>query len=170
MCIRDRPTVYTLSGTFLAGGTPQTGGTVYAFDAATSSYVGYAGVNGFGNYAFTNLAPGSYKLYLSPVSAGYGLQWYGGADFGSATTIVVSANTTQNIVLYTLSGSFTAGGTPQTGGYVYAFDSSGTYVGSALVNGSGNYAFNLASGSYKLYLSPVSAGYGLQWYGGGGFA
>ncbi|HEY5472924.1 MAG TPA: hypothetical protein VIK32_07005, partial [Candidatus Limnocylindrales bacterium] len=63
------------------------------------TYVGSALVDVSGNYAFTNLASGSYKFYLSPVTAGYGLGWYGGADFGSATPISVSSNTTQNIAL-----------------------------------------------------------------------
>jgi hypothetical protein len=165
------PPVNTLSGSFTAGGAPQTGGTVYVFSASAYNYIGAASVDGSGNYSIT-LPPGSYKLYLAPVTSGYAFQWYGGADWTGATTVTVSGSTTQDIALVpppvnTLSGSFTAGGAPQTGGTVYVFSASAyNYIGAASVDGSGNYSITLPPGSYKLYLAPVTSGYAFQWYGG----
>ena len=164
-----------LSGHFSAGGADQAGGAVYVFSADAYVYVGAATADGSGDYSI-DLAPGDYKLYLGPVSAGYGLQWYGGSgDWDTATPITVSGATTEDIALpplasaSNLSGHFSAGGADQAGGAVYVFSADAyVYVGAATADGSGDYSIDLAPGDYKLYLGPVSAGYGLQWYGGSG--
>ena len=164
-----------LSGHFSAGGADQAGGAVYVFSADAYVYVGAATADGSGDYSI-DLAPGDYKLYLGPVSAGYGLQWYGGSgDWDTATPITVSGATTEDIALpplasaSSLSGHFSAGGADQAGGAVYVFSADAyVYVGAATADGSGDYSIDLAPGDYKLYLGPVSAGYGLQWYGGSG--
>ena len=66
--------------------------------ASSYTYIGSSAVDGSGNCSF-NLAPGSYKLFLAPVSSGFGMQWFGGTDYASAATITVSGNTTQDIAL-----------------------------------------------------------------------
>jgi hypothetical protein len=87
-----------LSGSFNAGGVPQAGGTVYAFSASSYVNLGAASVDTSGNYSIS-LPAGGYKLYLAPITSGYGLQWFGGADWTSATLVTVSGATTQNIAL-----------------------------------------------------------------------
>ena len=68
------------------------------FDSS-GTYIKSSTTDGSGNYSLTLLPAGTYKLYVAPVTPGYGLQWFGGPSFAGATPIAVSANTTQNILL-----------------------------------------------------------------------
>ena len=80
-----------------AGG-PLAGTFVYVFNAATSAYVGAATMGPGAAYTIS-VPAGSYKLYTQTNNPGFPDQWFGGTSFATATSIPVSATTTQNILL-----------------------------------------------------------------------
>ena len=79
---RHRPAPRTCPAHLHRRRSHQAGGVVYVFSADAYVYVGATTADGSGDYTI-DLAPGDYKLYLGPVSAGYGLQWYGGSGTGT---------------------------------------------------------------------------------------
>ena len=60
--------------------------------------MGVATANASGAYSLV-LPPGSYKLFVAPVTAGHPQQWFGGNTFATATAIAVVANTVQNVAV-----------------------------------------------------------------------
>jgi protocatechuate 3,4-dioxygenase beta subunit len=162
-----------------ATGAPVSGVWVYAYQggagAVCCTYVGGGVSDSSGNYSIT-LPAGTYKFYIYP-PAPYLQQWNGGADFASATAVIVSGPTVVNITLVatsTVSGTVkNAGGSAVGGVWVYAYQGGAgavccTYVGGGLSNSSGNYSFELPAGTYKLFISPP-APYSGRWYGGNDF-
>ena len=119
---------------------------------------------------------GTYKIWINP-PAPFAQQWHGGADFGSATPIIVNGSTPVDI---TLTGTFIrgtvrdAGGVPVAGASVQAYlGGTGaaccTYVGGGLSDSSGNYLFAVPAGTYKIWINPPTP-FPQQWNGGSDFA
>ena len=133
--------------------------------------------NAQGTYTLA-LAPGNYKLFITPNITGYANQYYkaGGnvAQFANADTIILTQNTTLNIPLagtpsFTLSGKvtlLTSGGAALVGARVSVYTSTGqTSVTTGMTDSNGNYSVSLPAGNYKLYIQPNRTGYPNQWYG-----
>ena len=66
---------------------------MHAFDSVTNAYFGTSVTTAGGAYAFS-LPAGTYKLFVQPDEPGFADQWKGGPDFGAATPIPLSADTT----------------------------------------------------------------------------
>ncbi len=92
-------TTYALSGTLTAGATNPVGAAVWVYDAVTSAYVNGTLTGAGGAYSI-NLAPGTYKLWITGVT-GYPDQAYGpDGTFANATVIdLTTGNQTVNISL-----------------------------------------------------------------------
>ncbi len=164
------PSTFTLSGAVTAGGSPLPGATVHVI-LDDGTYIGNTASVAGGAYSIT-LAPGTYKLWIQPNEPGYGDQYFGGADLGTATPIGVSANTVADVPLvggpstFTLSGAVTAGGSPLPGATVHVILDDGTYIGNTASVAGGAYSITLAPGTYKLWIQPNEPGYGDQYFGG----
>ena len=155
-----------LNGTvsLLATTDPVSGATVSAWDATTGFWTGAAATNGSGDYSI-NLPAGSYNLYIQ--GGGQPASWFGGTSKATATDIVVTTTTTQDIALgkAIVKGTVTASGTPVSGATVSAWDATtGFWTGAATTNGSGDYSINLPAGSYNLYIQ--GGGQPASWFGG----
>ena len=114
-----------------------------------------------GTYTLTGLYPGSYTVEFQPPSgANYLSQYYNGAATSSGATPVSVGDgadvTGVNASLQTggqISGTVTsqATGTAISGLWVYVFDSSGNFAGSAQTGANGAYTVsNLPTGSYEV--------------------
>src|SRR6185369_1170734 len=151
------PPTFSLSGSVKSGATPVSGTFVYIFDAGTSAYVGAATMGPGAAYSIS-LPAGSYKAYVQTNTPAYPDQYIGGSSFATATTITVSANTTQDLSLaspptFSLSGSVKSGATPVSGTFVYIFDAgTSAYVGAATMGPGAAYSISLPAGSYKAYV------------------
>jgi hypothetical protein len=90
----------TISGTVTGtAGVALPGATIHVFTAATSTWVAVTTAGAGGAYSLT-LAPGTYKLFVQPNTAGYSNTWYGGVDYASATLVdLTTASATVNIAL-----------------------------------------------------------------------
>jgi kumamolisin len=150
---------------------------IYVYQGGTGAtcctYVGSGTTDASGTYNI-NLAPGTYKLFVSPPSPYSGF-WYGGNDFGPATAISLTSNITLNFSLNPLlTGTVrNASGAvvPNTRIYVYqggAGSTCCTYVAGGVTDAAGSYRINLPAGTYKLFVSPPSP-YSGFWYGGNDF-
>ena len=131
-----------------------------------------------GNYDFTELPPGTYRILAMPLGQ-YVPSWYTSSGnlvvrWRRATPIVLSGNDVANADInvrplarsglgYTLiAGTVTSAtapgavgktlaGYPVAGGFVYAIDSSGAIEGYAVTDGTGAYAITgVAPGTYSL--------------------
>jgi hypothetical protein len=89
----------TLSGTITAGGTPVVA-TVSVFDSTTFAWAGNATSAADGTFSLS-VPPGTYKLYLQPITPGYVDQWFGGGGvyWSTATPVTVSGATSVPISL-----------------------------------------------------------------------
>ena len=163
---------FTLSGTVTGSGGPLANPRVHVFDATGGGYVTTAVPDAGGAYSIV-LATGTYKLWVQPNTAGYADTWYGGPDFTGATTINLTADTLVDITVigrFTLSGTVTGSGGPLANPRVHVFDATGGgYVTTAVPDAGGAYSIVLATGTYKLWVQPNTAGYADTWYGGPDF-
>ena len=93
-------TTHTVSGTVTAGGSGVSGAIVYAFDAASSAYVGNTTTAAGGSYSLS-LPGGSYKLWIQTNTQGYPDQAYGGdGTFANATVVdLTTTDQTADVVL-----------------------------------------------------------------------
>jgi parallel beta-helix repeat protein len=152
------------------------GVSVYAYDAATTSWAGSGYTDSYGNYSIHELATGNYKLSFS--ATGYVAQWSGAtADQASASAVAATAPNTAaaaNMVLGkagSISGAITdrKTGAGLAGVKLYLYDhSTGNWAGFGQTDSYGKYSISgLASGSYRLNIDPASgSGYLAGWYGG----
>ena len=123
-----------------------------------------------GNYQFSNLPTGSYKIFFS--GTGYFSQWYSGkADQTSADPVEVSAPSLTSEVNAVLeqSGSIAGTVTNDLGAGIANVNVqvcylSGYVISSAMTSSSGSYTVsNLPTGNYKVrFLAPL--GYQSEWY------
>ncbi len=151
----------SISGTVTstATGQPVTRGYVEIY-RSTGSFLGLASINNSGNYSYGGLAPGSY--FARTDNTGFLDELWnnipcaqGSCNVTTGTAIVVVASpVTANFSLETggsIAGSVTVqgSGAPVTRGYVEIYRSTGSFLGLASINNSGNYSYGgLAPGSY----------------------
>ena len=162
-----------------AGGLPVAGASVQAYQGGTGAvcctFVGGGSSDSSGNYAFA-VPAGTYKIWINPPTP-FPQQWNGGPDFASATPITVSGTALVNI---TLAGNVIrgtvkdAGGLPVAGASVQAYQGGTgavccTFVGGGSSDSSGNYAFAVPAGTYKIWINPPTP-FPQQWNGGPDFA
>jgi len=123
-----------------------------------------------GNYQFSNLPTGSYKIFFS--GTGFFSQWYSGkADQASADPVVVTAPALTSgidVVLEPsagISGSVTNElGVGIANVNVQVCEPSGYMLAYAMTNSSGNYTVSgLSAGNYKVRFL-ASQGYRSEWY------
>ncbi|HEY0514519.1 MAG TPA: SdrD B-like domain-containing protein [Thermoanaerobaculia bacterium] len=151
------------------------GVTVQLLDGS-SNVVGTTTTSGDGNYAFNNLAAGTYTVRVSSLPAGvaetYDLD--GIATANQATfTLAAGADRTDVDFGYRYTGSVgdhvwldanangiqDAGETGINGVTVQLLDGSSNVVGTTTTSGDGNYSFNnLAGGTYTVRVSSLPAG------------
>ena len=162
-------TTYSISGFVTAANQPVYQGNVYLFNSQGLS-TGSTSLGTSGNYSFTNLAAGSYKLLAVPDSAstigsGYAPTYYGDVViWNNASTINLTSNATLvNISMqaFTLSpGGGTISGNVGTGSksgvsgaMVNLLDAQLNPVSSTKTDINGDYSFaNIADGTYKIWV------------------
>ena len=165
----------TINGTVTAanGATPLFQASVRVKDAATGTYSTTRNTTAAGNYEFTDLSPGSYKIqFSSPVTAvPYVTEWYiDKYSEATADSVALAAGETK-----TANASLAPGGTitgvvtdSSTGAgimfaTVMAYDSV-DQVASAVTDDTGAYTLNglRTGGSYKIQFT--HGGHVSQWY------
>jgi hypothetical protein len=170
-----------VTGTITAasGGAGLSGLLVYAYDAATNAYIkdGSASAVTTGLYTIWGLTPGTYAIKFRGNTT-YAQQYYNntfGWNWATPVTVVVGAPTTNiNFSLVTggnISGTISAGSSPVSGVYVYAYDAAtgiGSYGSSSVSALDGSYTISgLLPGSYKVRFNG-NATYGQQYYNNAG--
>jgi len=138
---------------------------------SSGSYLTIQSTDSNGNYTFTGLASGTYKVEFSKL--GYADVWYNGATSKETATLITvnSPNTTSGIDgVMGIGGKITgrvtdASGTPMRGVTAALYTSSGSYLTIQSTDSNGNYTFiGFASGTYKVEFSET--GYSDVWYYG----
>ena len=156
-------------------GGPLSGTFVYVFDATTSAYVGAATMGPGAAYSINRRRRAATRPTSRPTRRPIPTSGTAGRASQTATTIAVSANTTQDLLLaspptFTLSGNVTTSGGPLSGTFVYVFDATtSAYVGAATMGPGAAYSINVPAGSYKAYIQTNTPAYPDQWYGGSSF-
>lgn len=144
---------------------------VTAYDAVSWQCLAWSSTDASGNYRFTGLPTGSYKIYVS--ATGFPATWLGGrGDQNSAVAIAVTAPdvaTGVNVALRP-GGTITGTVTDQVSGaaipnvYVTAVNSVTGTEGGSSTDTTGVYSITgLAVGGYKVHFS-ASNGYQDVWY------
>jgi hypothetical protein len=167
----------SIAGTVSAG-TSRAGIQVTAFNG-NGDLAGTTSTSAAGAYVLSGLGAGNYTLDFAPVDSSYAPQWYAGAALKSAATpiplLAGQALTGKNVTLQasgTIHGLVTDGSNGLTDINLLAYDSDGTFAGSATTDGSGSFdIFGLPAGSYTLHALPQSgttdaATYAPTWNGG----
>ena len=171
-----------ISGTVTAEGTGEAlpGVIVSTQDATAYPPLPTATTNARGEFSLVGLATGTYHVRTSN-ALGYvdglfaGLPCPGGScTVGSGTNVPVVQGTVTTGVDFVLSrggsitGTVMAGGAPASGVSIRLYNASGGVVGSSVsTNDAGLYTFSgLASGTYYVRTSSVTAGYLQQIYSG----
>ncbi len=128
-----------------------------------------------GNYSFTGLPPGSYKIHFHNwrSSVNYVSEWYNDKpSFAAANPVVVSAGAVTRGINARLStgGEFAGRVTDASGSgigniRVHAYDLTGNDLGEATCDPEGNYRYRgLSSGDYKIHFFNNGLNYLSEWY------
>lgn len=151
----------SIGGTVTRGGSGQvvTDGYVQTY-SSSGSYLGLAGIDNNGNYLYSGLAPGNYFARTTSTNLADEL-WndipcaQGSCSVTNGTPIAVTTGTAAaNFVLSgggSITGTVTAQGSgqPITVGYVYLYNSAGSYLDLVAIAANGSYTLSgLAAGSY----------------------
>ena len=147
---------------------------VHVYDLNQDS-LGYVNTDASGNYTFSGLPGGNYKVYFNDNGLNYFPEWYNDkSDFNVADQVPVTAgSTTPNINAQLATGGQVSGRVTNTSAvgirYIRAsvFNLDNSFMGSAWTNASGDYTITgLTSGSYKVffYPTPYSLNYLSEWY------
>ncbi|RFA08464.1 hypothetical protein B7R54_03915 [Subtercola boreus] len=132
---------------------------LYSGDGA--SYLTYATTNSVGNYSFTGLAPGTYKLQFNGDGTHFG-QWFNNktsAATGNTVTVTAGGTTTASVLLTKSVGNISGKVTSATA--AYPVDSSlevdllsgdgASYITYTTTDLNGNYSFtDVPIGSYQI--------------------
>jgi hypothetical protein len=160
------------------GGSQLTDINILAYDS-DDNFAGSATSSSGGQYFIFGLPAGTYTLHFVPQSgtvdaATYAPAWLGDspAQAGSTPVVVTAGATTsgQNLALGiggSISGTVLDGlGDGLENAVVDAYDSTGTWVGSAATSGGGYTIGGLATGTYKVKFSDPDDGLAPEWYNG----
>jgi Putative Ig domain len=179
-----------VSGTVSASGSTLAGVCVYALEvlgtpgALTATGTIYSARTGADGTYSVDVSPGTYAVLFDPTctntqTSQYAFQFYEGeADFGTASTFVVTAGSVVPGVDgdlangATISGVVSSGGEAVGGVCVSALANDGYEINSTVSAADGSYSIsNLPADSYEVYFDPTCAGtqtspYATQFYSG----
>ncbi|WP_354500234.1 carboxypeptidase regulatory-like domain-containing protein [Mycetocola sp. 2940] len=171
-------TTGSISGTVAGGGKNIANAWVSLYEADSLWHMQLAGTttDASGNYTFTDLEPGNYKIEFQEFSGAYApLWWKNATTFDSATSVAVAAGATTSgingalVLGATISGNVklgSASGANLDGVYVYAMSDTGD-GGQAVTDASGNYTIRgLVAGPYTLQFEDSNYRGAAQWWSG----
>lgn len=145
---------------------------IYVYDS-NYNYIGNGRTDKNGDYAISNIQPGSYKVrfyYYS--SSGYFDEWYNGkADFNNADAVTISSDTVTSLNYKKASYGWITGRVTDSQGNgiqnvpIYVYDGNYGNISSGVTDKNGDYLINyLRPGSYKVRFYGYDSGYFEEWY------
>lgn len=168
-----------ITGRITDGLNPIQNVSVYAYDAATSTFITSAPSDNSGAYSLVGLSAGSYKVYFEGDKAGYINEWYNNAtDFDTAASVSVAVG----IITAGIDGSLSPGGSisgsvtdasyPIENVLVSVHDPyTGTKISGASTDAAGYYIISgIPAGIFKVFFygsdgfNPLSEGFISEWF------